>query len=97
MTSRAVTRSPPGPFGLGERSTTGEVLPELLPGNAVTLTLTVTGAWPPGPLDVRVRAEPVASAAQSLSTAIALWRARRKIRVSREQPSRTGGKTLAEP
>ncbi|MFT7837874.1 DUF916 domain-containing protein [Saccharothrix sp. BKS2] len=113
-----------GPFGLGERSTTGEVLPELLPGNAVTLTLTVAGVWPLGPLDVRVRAEPVASAAQSLGgavepatadasvwavpwtalgalalflgTVIALWRVRRKIRVLREQPSRTGGKALAE-
>ncbi|MGM1065702.1 WxL protein peptidoglycan domain-containing protein, partial [Saccharothrix sp. Mg75] len=59
-----------GPFGLGERSTTGEVLPELLPGNAVTLTRTVTDVWPLGPLDVRVTAEPVTSATQSLGGAV---------------------------
>ncbi|GAA1294704.1 WxL protein peptidoglycan domain-containing protein [Saccharothrix xinjiangensis] len=59
-----------GLFGLGGRSTTGEVLPELLPGNAVTLTQTLAGVWPLGPLDVRVEAEPVASAAQSLGGAV---------------------------
>ncbi|WP_367127582.1 DUF916 domain-containing protein [Saccharothrix sp. HUAS TT1] len=59
-----------GPFGLGERSTTDEVLPELLPGNAVTLTRTLTDVWPLGPLDVRVTAEPVTSATQSLGGAV---------------------------
>lgn len=54
-------------FGLSERATTGDVLPELLPGNAVTLTHTVTGVWPLGPLDVHVRAEPVTSATQDLA------------------------------
>ncbi|MFD7659430.1 WxL protein peptidoglycan domain-containing protein [Actinosynnema sp. NPDC059797] len=59
-----------GLFGLGGRSTTGEVLPELLPGNAVTLTQTLTGVLPLGPLDVRVEVEPVTSAAQSLGGAV---------------------------
>lgn len=60
-----------GLFGLGERSTTGDVLPELLPGNAVTLTQTITDVLPLGPLDVRVTAEPVTSATQSLGGAVA--------------------------
>jgi hypothetical protein len=59
-----------GLFGLGERSTTGEVLPELLPGNAVTLTQTLTDVWPLGPLDLRVTVEPVTSATQSLGGAL---------------------------
>jgi hypothetical protein len=59
-----------GLFGLGERSTTGEVLPELLPGNAVTLSQTLTDVWPLGPLDILVTAEPVTSAAQSLGGAV---------------------------
>ncbi|MDU0293626.1 WxL protein peptidoglycan domain-containing protein [Saccharothrix longispora] len=60
-----------GLFGLGRRSTTGEVLPELLPGNAVTLTQTLTGVWPLGPLDIRVTADPVTSATQSLGGTVA--------------------------
>ena len=59
-----------GPFGLAERSTTGEVLPELLPGSAVTLTQTVSEVWPLGPLDVRVTVEPVTSANQTLDGAV---------------------------
>ncbi|CAM3732773.1 WxL protein peptidoglycan domain-containing protein [Kibdelosporangium persicum] len=59
-----------GLFGLAERSTSGEVLPELLPGNAVTLTQTVTGVWPLGPLDIQVKAEPVTSATQTLGGAV---------------------------
>ncbi|MBP2337254.1 hypothetical protein JOF41_003432 [Saccharothrix coeruleofusca] len=59
-----------GPLGLVERGTTGEVLPELLPGNAVTLTHTLTGIWPLGPHEVRVRAEPVTSATQDLAGAV---------------------------
>ncbi|ATE55911.1 WxL protein peptidoglycan domain-containing protein [Actinosynnema pretiosum] len=59
-----------GLFGLGEVTAADDVLPELLPGNAITLTRTVTGVWPLGPLDVRVTAEPVASAGQTLAGAV---------------------------
>ncbi|EWC59401.1 hypothetical protein UO65_5347 [Actinokineospora spheciospongiae] len=59
-----------GPFGLTEVSWTGDTLPELLPGNAVTLTRTLTGVWPLGPLTAHVEAEPVTSADQPLAGAV---------------------------
>ncbi|WP_156753559.1 WxL protein peptidoglycan domain-containing protein [Actinokineospora pegani] len=59
-----------GPFGLGEVSWTGDALPELLPGNAVTLTRTLTGVWPLGPLTVQAGAEPVASGDQPLTGSV---------------------------
>ncbi|GAA2687295.1 MULTISPECIES: WxL protein peptidoglycan domain-containing protein [Actinosynnema] len=59
-----------GLLGLGEVTAVDDALPELLPGNAITLTRTITGVWPLGPLDVRATAEPIASAGQPLAGSV---------------------------
>lgn len=43
-----------GPFGLGERTWTGDPLPELLPGDSIAGSALVGGVWQLGRLDVDV-------------------------------------------
>ncbi|TDD66545.1 DUF916 domain-containing protein [Jiangella aurantiaca] len=58
-----------GPFGLGERVWTGDVLPELLPGDSVAGSATVSGVWQLGPLDVDIVIRPETSGTQVLDPA----------------------------
>ncbi|RIQ25894.1 WxL protein peptidoglycan domain-containing protein [Jiangella rhizosphaerae] len=58
-----------GPFGVGERTWTGDLLPELLPGDSVTGSATVTGVWQLGPLDVDIEIAPETSGTQVLDPA----------------------------
>ena len=58
-----------GPFGLGERTWTGDLLPELLPGDSITGSAAVSGVWQLGPLDVDIEIQPETSGTQILDPA----------------------------
>ncbi|MFG2040434.1 WxL protein peptidoglycan domain-containing protein [Dactylosporangium sp. NPDC048998] len=66
-----------GPFGLLSRDAAGE-LPEILPGNALTRTVTVRGVWPATRLTARIDVVPAGATADPVpraSAATALWTA----------------------
>ncbi|GAA2367464.1 WxL protein peptidoglycan domain-containing protein [Dactylosporangium salmoneum] len=50
-----------GPFGLLSRDAAVANLPEILPGNALTNTVTVTGVWPATRMTAQIKLTPVAS------------------------------------
>ncbi|WP_158564033.1 WxL protein peptidoglycan domain-containing protein [Jiangella anatolica] len=58
-----------GPFGLGERTWTGDPLPELLPGDSISGSAVVDGVWQLGRLDVEVEIRPETSGSQVLDPA----------------------------
>nr|WP_246401400.1 DUF916 domain-containing protein [Jiangella mangrovi] len=58
-----------GPFGLGARTWTGDLLPELLPGDSIAGSAVVDGVWQLGRLDVEVEIRPETSGGQTLDPA----------------------------
>ena len=69
-----------GPFGLGKRHQTGDQLPELLPGDSFTTSMTIDGIWQLGPLGVDIEIQPETSGDQTLDpapaptvTTLTLW------------------------
>lgn len=52
-----------GPLGIGDHSANVADLPEILPGSALTRTVTVRGVWPTTRLTATVQLQPVAAAA----------------------------------